>query len=76
MIVKDDKALIPGKWYAVGFYGLEADVVDWFSAPIYLYEGHGDWFDENDIEIFDIADPSGVLERTHPGCADEFCLQS
>lgn len=74
MIYQREQDLIPGRWYAIGFRGLESDAVDWSGAVLYKYEGDGVWINEAGEEVADTLDP--VLQLRVPcGAADAFALQ-
>lgn len=71
-IVTEEKDLIPGRWYAIGFKPLDGEI-EWGGCMLYRYEGEGEWSDENG-PVDDTWDP--VLQyRVHVSDADAFALQ-
>ena len=56
-ILRNEKDLTAGKWYAVGFKYCLSDNIDWASAMLYRYDGEGCWSDDDGEDVTLTLDP-------------------
>jgi hypothetical protein len=78
-IVTDTKELIPGRWYAIGiktmFSEVPDDPYDWGGAPLYKYEGDGEWSNDYGEPVTDTWDRDLQMDISI-NSADAYMLQN